>query len=35
MITLEQELWLEHLNDSNSVEIFPYDEQAGEKFERI
>ena len=35
MVTLEQEQWLNHLNDSNSIEIFPYDELAGEKFERI
>lgn len=35
MISAEQELRLKHLNDSNSVEIFPYDEQAGEKFERV
>ncbi len=35
MVTPEQEQWLRHLNNSNSVKIFPYDEQAGEKFERI
>ncbi len=35
MLTPEQETWLEHLDDTNSVEIFPYDPDACEKFERI
>lgn len=35
MITPEQEKWLSHLLDDNSVEIFPYDEASVEKFELI
>lgn len=35
MITPVQEVWLAKLNDTDSVEIFPYDNQAKENFERI
>ena len=35
MITREQEIWLAHLDDTNSIEIFPYDTEAGDKFKRI
>jgi len=35
MVTPEQEKWLAHLDDTNSVEIFPHDPQVGEKFERV
>lgn len=35
MITPEQEKWLSHLNDSNSIEIFSFDTTTGEKFEKV
>ena len=35
MITKEQEIWLSRLDDTNSIEIFPYDTEAGAKFQRI
>jgi len=35
MITAEQEKWLAHLNDSDSVKIYPVDLKANDKFEKI
>lgn len=35
MLTPEQEKWVQHLNTTGRVEIFPYDEKAPEKFEQI
>lgn len=35
MLTPEQEKWVQHLNTTGKVEIFPYDEKAPEKFEQI
>jgi GrpB-like predicted nucleotidyltransferase (UPF0157 family) len=35
MITPEQEKWLSHLNDNDSIKIYPADSKAGEKFEKI
>ncbi len=35
MITKEQEEWLNHLSDTSSVKIAPFDPESGQKFERI
>lgn len=35
MLTPEQEKWVSHLNTEGAVKIFPYDEQAPERFEQI
>lgn len=35
MVTPEQEIWLNHLDDTNKIEIFPYNPLVGGKFERI
>lgn len=35
MLTPEQEKWVQHLNTTGKVEIFPYDDKAPEKFEQI
>jgi GrpB-like predicted nucleotidyltransferase (UPF0157 family) len=35
MITEEQQIWLDHLNDTDKVEIFPYDETSEEKFQKV
>jgi GrpB-like predicted nucleotidyltransferase (UPF0157 family) len=35
MISKEQEIWLAHLNDNDSIKIYPADPKAGEKFEKI
>lgn len=35
MLTPEQEKWVNHLNTTGTVKIFPYDEKAPKKFERI
>lgn len=35
MITPEQEKWLSHLDDSDSVKIYPFDPTSAEKFEKV
>ena len=35
MIREEQEKWIDHLDATDSVEMFPYDSTSPEKFERI
>ena len=35
MLTPEQENWLAHLNNSDSIKIYPVDPKASEKFEKI
>jgi GrpB-like predicted nucleotidyltransferase (UPF0157 family) len=35
MLTLAQEKWLDHLSDTDKVDIFPLDPQAESKFEEI
>lgn len=35
MITPEQEKWINHLSDTNSVEIFPFDPESSTKFEEV
>jgi GrpB-like predicted nucleotidyltransferase (UPF0157 family) len=35
MITEEQQIWLDHLDDTDKVEIFPYDETSEEKFQQV
>lgn len=35
MITLEQQQWLDHLSDIDSVKIVPWDETSADKFSQI
>jgi len=35
MITEEQQIWLDHLDDTDKVEIFPFDETSEEKFQQV
>jgi len=35
MLTPEQETWLAHLSDTDTVQIHPADPQANEKFEKV
>jgi GrpB-like predicted nucleotidyltransferase (UPF0157 family) len=35
MITPDQQKWLDHLNSEGIVHIFPYDDQAPQKFEEV
>lgn len=32
MLTPAQQKWVDHLSDTNKVEIFPYDIKCNEKF---
>lgn len=35
MLSLEQEKWIEHLSDTDTISIIPFDVTAAEKFERV
>lgn len=35
MLTPSQQKWVDHLSDTNKVEIFPFDPKCNEKFEKI
>ena len=35
MISEEQQIWLDHLDDTDQVKILPYDETAEEKFQKV
>ena len=35
MLTPAQQKWVDHLSDTDKIEIFPYDPKAPEKFEQI
>jgi GrpB-like predicted nucleotidyltransferase (UPF0157 family) len=35
MLTFVQQKWIDHLSDTNKVEIFPLDPKCSEKFEKI
>lgn len=35
MLTSEQEKWIAHLSDTDTISIVPFDETANEKFERV
>ncbi len=35
MLTPAQQKWVDHLSDTNKVEIFPFDSKCNEKFEQV